>query len=562
MNPSLTLRLLCVAMALLWPQLYLKADQADGLTVQVQQGTLHGAGSDIRVFKGIPYASPPIGPLRWRPPQAAPQWTGVRDATETGASCLQPSNAKSSEDCLYLNVWTPAKQASERLPVMVWIHGGGFVAGSGSNMGGGGGERLARKDVVVVSLNYRLGVFGFLAHPELTAESSHNSSGNYGLLDQIAALRWVKQNVSAFGGNPKNVTVFGESAGATSIGYLLVSPLAKGLFQRAILESPSRVLLPDPELKTVVNGLTPMEQVGTAIGPHIAEMRRWSAAETMVRARAATDKLFGTGGTGKIGLRPESHVHMPDAIDRPWWAFVDGWVIPRQTQQAYSDGSEIVTPVLAGTNANEGSGFVRNFPPATEQQYRAYLRDIYRPCGDTMYALYPANSASEIKKAADQIITDALFLYGARGIDQAEHRREQKVFLYRFSRASRDQRVAAMGAWHGAEVPYVFGFARPNVSAQRFDAADQAISEAMMGAWVRFAATGDPNGGNLPKWDAWTEDRETYMDFGDSRTAGQLHDKLKFRVFEQVFSLSPAEVTGTCVVSAQNVQNGDTSRAR
>lgn len=339
--------------------------------VHTVAGDLRGSTSKsgIREFLGIPYAVPPTGDLRWRPPQAVHSWTGVRDARHYSDACVQPNDAHSSEDCLYLNVWTPAVSAQERLPVMVWIHGGGFVVGSGSDPKIEG-SHLAHKGVVVVTINYRLGVFGFLGHPDLTRESPHHASGNYGLMDQLLALRWVQRNISAFGGDPKRVTVFGESAGATSIGYLLVSPLAKGLFQQAILDSPSRVLLPDPELRNVVDGLTPMESVGTAIVPHIAEARAWSTAEVVQRAKAVTDVLFAPDGKGKLGLRPEGHMHMPNAHDVPWWAFVDGWVIPQQTQILYREGRELTVPVLAGTNANEGSIFLNKFPVKTEEEYR------------------------------------------------------------------------------------------------------------------------------------------------------------------------------------------------
>ena len=504
--------------------------------VHVRSGALRGSGSDIRSFLGIPYAAPPTGDLRWRPPQEIASWSGMRDATHYAHACVQANDKNSSEDCLYLNVWTPAASLQQRLPVMVWIHGGGFVAGSGSDPKFDG-TRLSQKGVVIVTINYRLGVFGFLAHPDLTKESPHHASGNYGLMDQIFALRWVQQNISAFGGDPSRVTIFGESAGATSIGYLLVSPLAKGLFQRAILESPSRVLLPDPELSKVVDGLTPMESVGTAITPHIAEARMWSTAEVLRRAKAVTDALFAPGGKGKLGLRPEGHMHMPNAHDVPWWAFVDGWVIPHQTQTSYREGNEITVPVLAGTNANEGSIFLLNFPVKTAEEYRDYLRQNYAPYERAMFSLYPATSAAGIKAAVDGIITDALFLYGVHGIAEAEQHKEQAVFLYRFSRGSRDKKLAALGAWHGAEVPYVFGIADPRLSPERFNARDREISGQMMDAWTNFAKTGDPNARGLPRWPAASEQDENYMDFGDTTAVYRLMKQKNFAVFARAFSL-------------------------
>lgn len=509
--------------------------------VRVKSGALRGARSatGIESFLGIPFTAPPVGSLRWRPPQDPAAWTGVRDATHYSSACTQRNNSHSSEDCLYLNVWTPAKSDSERLPVMAWIHGGGFVGGSGSDPKFDG-TRLAQKGVVVVTINYRLGVFGFLARPDLTKESPHHASGNYGLMDQLYALRWVQENIGSFGGDPHRVTVFGESAGATSIGYLLVSPLAKGLFQAAILESPSRVLLPDPELKQVVNGLTPMETVGAAIVPHIAEARNWTTAEVMQHAKAATDALFAPGAKGKLGLRPEGHVHIPDAHDAPWWAFVDGWVIPHQLQRLYRDGAEIAVPVLAGTNANEGSVFLRNFRPKTTEEYRDYLRLNYWPEGGEMFRLYPATSAGGIRNAVDKIITDGLFLYGVHGIALAEQRDRKPVYLYRFSRKSRDPKMTALGAWHGAEVPYVFGTADPQLSPGSYNAQDRAISEQMMNAWTNFAKTGNPNTSDLPRWPAATAQDENYMDFGDTPAFFRLMKQRNFAVFDRVFALRPA----------------------
>jgi para-nitrobenzyl esterase len=515
--------------------------KTDAPVVRIRYGAIRGASAPaaIESFLGIPFAAPPVGNLRWRPPQDPAAWTNVRDATHYGNACTQRNNSHSSEDCLYLNVWTPAKSYDERLPVMVWIHGGGFVGGSGSDPKFDG-TRLARKGVVIVTINYRLGVFGFLAHPDLTKESPHHASGNYGLMDQLYALRWVQENISSFGGDPHHVTIFGESAGATSIGYLLVSPLAKGLFHAAILESPSRVLLPDPELNQVVNGLTPMEAVGTAIVPHIAEARTWSTAEVMERAQKATDALYAPGGKGKLGLRPEGHVHIPDAHDAPWWAFVDGRVIPHQLETLYRGGAEIAVPVLAGTNANEGSVFLRSFPAKTTEEYRDYLRLNYWPEGGEMFRLYPATSAASIRKAVDNIITDALFLYGVHGIAVAQQRNREPVYLYRFSRDSRDPKMAPLGAWHGAEVPYVFGTADPRLSPGMYDARDSAISEQMMNAWTNFAKTGNPNVSGLPRWPAATAQDENYMDFSDTPAFFRLMKQRNFVAFGRIFALGAA----------------------
>ncbi len=515
--------------------------------VKISNGNLHGTGGSVHAFLGIPYAAPPVGSLRWRPPQAAASWTGTRDSTRPAHPCVQKGRPESSEDCLYLNVWTPAQRSTDHLPVMVWIHGGGFVAGAGY-WPDFNGRALARKGVLVVTINYRLGVFGFLAHPDLMKESPHHASGNYGLMDQLYALQWVKTNIAAFGGDPRRITIFGESAGATSIGYLLVSPLARGLFQAAILQSPSRVLLPDPELKNTVNGLTPMEDVGNAITPHIADLRALETAEVVEKAKLVTDRLYAPGGPAKLGLRPESHVHIPTAHDVPWWAFVDGWVIPAQTETLYRQNKETVVPVLAGVNANEGSVFLRQFPVHTEQQYKEYLASNYQPCSVAMRRLYPGKDNSEIKAAADRIITDALFLYGARGILQAEARKKQKVFLYRFARISKNPERVPLGAWHGADVAYVFGSADPRVDPQGFDTDDAKVSEEIMDRWTQFAKTGNPNNTHSVTWPIWNEKTENYLEFNQEVSVHQLGKPDRFRMFQQIFSVSSSQ---TCQVAVE-----------
>ena len=515
----------------------------DRLIVETPQGLLRGAGQDLRAFKGIPYASPPVGPSRWKPPRPGPSWAGTRDASRPGPACMQPpsyahiARTAMSEDCLYLNVWTPAQRSPQHLPVLVWIHGGGFVVGSGS-MKEDDGENLARKGVVVVTINYRLGVFGFLAHPDLTRESPHHSSGNYGLLDQIAALRWVKSNIAAFGGDPDNVTVAGQSAGATSIGYLLVSPLARGLFQRAIVESPARSFVPAPELDRSFKGLLPAEDVGRAIGRNIAGMRRWNSDEVMQHAAEVTDRLFPPEDIGHVDPKTSSHVLDRRTNEQPWWPFIDGWVVPRQLAQSYAQNRQISVPLLIGTNTNEGSIFVIHFLVKTEQTYRAYLEENFAPCAAAMFHLYPAYDPAEIHARAEKIYTDAYFLYGARSLAQAERREQAKVFLYRFTHVGPDEKLAKLGAWHGSELAYVFGHTTGD-SSRRFNAQDHAISEELMNTWVRFATVGDPDRNGFPYWPAWNSKKEDYMAFGDSPHIRSIENTHRFRIFDQVFSIEP-----------------------
>lgn len=528
--------------------------QACEPTVQVAQGRLCGSGRDVHVFKGIPYAEPPIKQLRWRPPRVSVSWVGPRDATEYGNACMQPQSyanilpAGMSEDCLYLNIWAPPRQARQ-VPVMVWIHGGGFTMDAGSSKEFDG-ENLARRGVIVVTINYRLGVFGFLAHPDLTRESAHHASGNYGLMDQIAALRWVKKNIHAFGGDPSNVTLFGESAGATSIGYLIASPLASGLFQRAILESPSDLFLSDPGLRMRVRGLMPMEEIGTAIGKSIRQMRTWTAAEVMKRSDAITGALFASSGNARVKLRPESRVNTTAGHDEPWWPFVDGWVVPQQLSKIYAENREMAVSVLAGVNANEGTIFLQHFPASTQAQYRAYLQKTYFPCGDVLFADYSASTGPEIRTQADRLLTDVFFLYGARKVANAEKNKGQKAYMYRFSRVTADAHLSHLGSWHGSEIPYIFGHTNGNAS-RVFDDTDHAISEEMAAAWVSFAKTGQPAAKHLPDWPEWQQGNERYMDFGNSAQVETISKRIPFRIFDKLFSIAGSDENGSvsCIPS-------------
>ncbi len=544
-----------------------KLVESTGLTVETAQGELRGSFENsrsdpisrsasspkIRVFKGIPFAEPPTGPMRWRPPEKLNVWQGVREATRFGSSCMQgvrPSSAESSisEDCLYLNVWSPVLSRDLKpLPVMVWIHGGGFVVGSGDM----DAARLAAKGVVIVTFNYRLGVFGFLAHPALTAESEHHASGNYGLMDQIAALHWVQQNIGAFGGDSAQVTVFGESAGGTSIGYLLASPLAHGLFARAILESPSRLFLPDPKLTVPYAGLPSMESIGSAIDPSIAHLRQLSSWAVMKQAAAVTNSLFAAGSPERIGLRPESHVHDPRNHDSPWWAFADGYVIPQPLIELYKEGREAAVPVMLGTNANEGSMFLHKFPIDTHAAYRGYLRDNYHPCSDELLAVYPAESSVQIREAVEHIITDAFFVYGVQFAATSLSQRNPSVYVYRFTRVSPKGLITGDGAWHGSEVAYVFGQSTPTIAPDLYREQDARLSGMMMDAWVRFASSGDPSERSIP-WPAWRPNERYYLDFGDSISVHQLEDMIRFRIFAQIFS---PQLSATCQMHSPQIES-------
>ncbi len=483
--------------------------------VRVAQGELAGTVTTMGpyVFEGIPYAAPPTGALRWHAPQPPAPWKGVRDATHFGASCMQhpsrtiPATAM-SEDCLYLNIWTANLHPDASAPVMVYIHGGAFTAGTGA-LPAYDGTSLAMRGAVVVTLNYRLGVFGFFAHPDLTGASPHHASGNYGLLDQMAALRWVRQNIAAFGGNPRNVTVFGESAGATSVGYLMVSPLAAGLFDRAILESSSLLFTSAPELSKDHNGITSMEAVGLAVAPHISDLKNMSSAELMASANATAEKLLGPGGTGHTRLRPETTLNDPTRVQLPWAPIVDGYVIPDQPAKLYAQNRFLHIPTMAGTNANEGSVFLTRYHPTSTASFTAWVNEQFAPCGKTVLAYYGPKSPPDANAAAGRLITDAIFLHNAFLFARDTH-----GYLYRFTHVSPYAAAHGLGVFHSSELAYVFG--RTHRPGATFKPLDHRLSDKMMTVWLQFARTGDPNLMNGSGWSRIGSNGETpYMDFGD-----------------------------------------------
>ncbi|MHC4985580.1 MAG: carboxylesterase/lipase family protein, partial [Planctomycetota bacterium] len=472
---------------------------ADELHVQTQSGPIAGDYTDVlgevRAFLGIPFAAPPIDELRWQPPQPHAPWSEVRDATEFGASCHQPdtllgqTEGEFSEDCLYLNVWTPAAAVAESLPVMVWIHGGGFASGSGSQSATNG-TALAREGVVVVGINYRLGPFGFLAHPALSAESDDGISGNYGLLDQIAALQWVQDNISAFGGDPDNVTIFGVSAGGISVCSLLTSPLAEGLFHRGIIESGAAAGMMAP-LRSDDPGARPMEAVGEIVAERLGIDTEGAEAVAALRAvdaealLAAADPSIGLFGGGL-----------------KFWPCVDGVVLPAEPAAAIAAGDVPDVPVLLGTTTDEATIFVsRLVRPMQPMPYRLLLRTVFGRRTDDVVAAFPIVAPEDAPLQIGRIVTHACFTAPTRRVARAlaEHNRSD-VYLYQFSRVCQLAETQGLGAFHGAEVPYVFGTKRIILG---FTDLDIALSRTIRCAWVRFAETGDPNGVGLPDWPAY-----------------------------------------------------------
>ncbi len=379
-----------------------------------------------------------------------------------------------SEDCLYLNIWTGAQSAKEHRPVMVWIHGGALTRGSGATPAYDG-EALAKKGVVLVTINYRLGVFGFFAHPELTKESDRNSSGNYGILDQIAALEWVQKNIASFGGDPKRVTIFGESAGSWSVNALTASPLAHGLFQRAIGESGASFA----PLPTLADAEKAGQRVAQKLGvDSIAAMRAKPAAEVM-----------------KAGGEQAR-------------ANVDGWMLPQQVAAIYAAGKQNDVPLLIGSNADEGTAFT----PAVvkPEQFKALAKSRFGDMADAYLKIYPAGSDEEAHASSAAAIRDQTFGWEMRTWARMQTKTgKSKVYVYYFSRVPPGPFGAKLGAYHASEITYVFDNQKSQAEA------DKALTEAMSSYWVNFAATGDPNRKGMLKWPSYNLKTDLAMGFGD-----------------------------------------------
>jgi para-nitrobenzyl esterase len=492
--------------ALLFAMLPLAA--AD-LPVRVETGMLSGvAGRDpsVRVFKGIPYAAPPVGALRWKSPKQAAAWKDVREAREFSPQCLQqpyPANSiyrsapqPMSEDCLYLNVWTAAKSANERRPVMVWIHGGALTRGSGSTLAYDG-EALAKKGVVLVTINYRLGVFGFLAHPELTKESDRNASGNYAFLDQIAALEWVKNNIAAFGGDPQRVTIFGESAGSWSVNYLMATPLAKGLFQRAIGESGGAF----GKLRTLAEA----EAIGTKFASSIG-------AESLAVLRAKP---------GEELLNASSSTSFPPNVD--------GWMLPTDVHTIFASGKQNDVPLLVGSNADEGKSLSPWPANGTAALFTEQVRQRFGASADEFLKLYPAKTDEEAKAAHYASYRDISFGWQMRTWARLETKTgKSNAYLYYFTRVPPGPGSDRLGAYHAAEIAYVFDTL--DLLKRPYEDADHKLAQTMSSYWVNFATTGDPNGPGLPKWPAYRQSEDVALELGDTvKPVSHLHqDALDF----------------------------------
>lgn len=475
--------------------------------VQTPAGPVRGEALDgVAAFRGLPYAAAPTGQRRWKPPVAAADWTAVRDATRYGPACHQPPSRPGSiyapteapvmsEDCLSLNVWTP--DAAEKAPVFVWIHGGSLTGGSGSEAMYDG-ARLAAQGVIVVTINYRLGVLGYLAHPDLSAESGQGVSGNYGLLDQVEALRWVQRNIAAFGGDPGNVTIAGESAGALSVMYLMAVPDARGLFHKAVAQS--AYMISTPALRETVHGTPSAEASGL-------DLSRRMEVRGLPRLRAMDAQAL-TMTAAMSGFMPLGNV--------------DGRVLPAQLVEVFDRGEQAPVPILAGFNEGEirSLRFLLPPPPADAATYEAAIRAAYRDQAEAMLARYPSSDMAESMLATTR---DAMYGWTAERLTRNQTALGQPSYLYYFDHGYPAANEAGLHAFHAAEIPYVFGNADratqwwPSIPKTT---EETRLSDAMLGYWASFARDGQPVAADQPQWRAYGEDR-AYMAFDQAPRPGE-----------------------------------------
>ncbi len=520
--------------------------------VTTETGQVEGTAQDgMTVYLGIPFAAPPVGDLRWRAPQPAARWTGVKSATAFAPACTGggspsgirrqaigrgnapapgrgnaptaapapaaargrqggPPGGGSSEDCLYLNVWTPARTANERLPVMVWIYGGGFVGGSTAGALTTG-KRLASKGVIVVSIAYRVGPLGYLAHPGLSAESKDRVSGNYGVLDMIAGLQWVKRNIAAFGGDPQKVTIFGESAGGIAVSMLSASPLAKGLFRAAISQSggsfgpPSLPALPGENMLLMKDAERLGQEFAAKAGAaSVADLRKLSAAEVVAAA------------AGSEGIT---------------WPIIDGRVIPDDQYKMYEAKRFNDTPILVGYNSDEGLSFG---VPASPDAYRQATRQRYGPYADRLLAAYPTDS-DKVSKTARDLTRDAAFGWATWSWARLQDTHGKgKAYLYYFDQHPdypADSPNAGRGSAHGSEIQYVFQHLPASATES-----DKAISETMAVYWTNFAKKGDPNGPGVPAWPAYDDRDPRSMYFSQTAYVGPVPSLASMKVLDEYFA--------------------------
>jgi para-nitrobenzyl esterase len=479
-------------------------------TVKLVSGTVRGTSSaGIDVFRGIPYVAPPVGILRWRPPQPIKAWDGIRDATDFGSACMQsnvpftPPLKGMSEDCLTINVWRPAAASGAKRPVMVWIHGGGFYNGTSGTLLYDGAP-FAKQGVLFVSFNYRVGRFGFFAHPALTQEHPEEPLGNYGFMDQIAALQWVRGNIAAFGGDPENVTIFGESAGARSVDAMLIAPDAKGLFQKAIIESTTHGWHSEPPVRRREGSAPSGESIGEAFldKEHLGHLDA-----AALRALPAATIVSGLGQTSP---QPTT------------FSMVDSKILTNTFARAFEKGAFTPVPLIIGTNDYEAKvfeygidydGLLKRFGANRDPLMKAYE------------GLYPDPSERSIR-----VMTEAVFYEPTRAIVRSFARKGQSVYFYRFPYRAEALRSKTPGALHASELPFVFdNLAQTPATSMgpawtkalfgeslTFTDHDLATAKSINGYWINFAKTGNPNGPGLPKWTPASAKPNSIMDFRET----------------------------------------------
>jgi para-nitrobenzyl esterase len=496
-------------------------------TAKVTGGEVEGVVTDgISIFKGIPFAAPPVGDLRWKAPAPVPAWTGIKEADAFGPACMQAPNsmgntAPVSEDCLYLNVWTPAKTPGEKIPVLVWIYGGGFVGGS-TSIPMYDGMGFAKKGVVLVSVAYRVGPFGFLAHPELSRESG-KGSGTYGLQDMIAGLQWVKANIAQFGGDPSTVTIFGHSAGGMAVNMLAASPAAKGLFQRVICMSGGSFAPLQTENQGGVGLGIPALKLAESNGE--AFLKKLGAADIKAaRAMSAEEIQKNVGsGMGGGGFRPAA----------------DGYIVPSDLYSIYQARAFNDTPILLGNTSGELGSFGGRGQGITAAGFEQQIKAQYGPYADAILSVYPHATDAEAAKSFKEISRESMFSWSTWTWARMQSKQGKgKAFLYYYDYHAPD--VESSG--HGSDVPYAFetlgtgpgGAPKPE---------DLKLSDTISSYWVNFAKTGDPNAAGLPKWPAFTEDDQQAMVFDGAPGAKPVPNLDKVKVFDAYMSWRRGEAT-------------------
>lgn len=498
---------------------------ADSEALRVDGGLISGIEDNgAQAYLGIPFAAPPVGDLRWKEPQAVVPWDGVRKCDSFGPICPQTAypamsiyvqpEMEQSEDCLNLNVWTTA-EAGEKLPVMVWIHGGALTRGAGS-LPNYNGAYLAKKGVVLVSINYRLNVFGFLAHPELTAESPNASSGNYAVLDQIAALEWVQRNIEQFGGDPGNVTIFGESAGSWSVHFLMASPLADGLFHRAIGQSGS-AFAGNPNLQEA-QGETPSAEAGGLAFAQAAGVESLEALRAM-----PTDAIL------------NAYAELPSDAPFRATANVDGYALTDTVLNTFQQGNYNQVPVIVGSNANEMTSLTDpTTNPRTKEALDEWVAETFGETANEFYTHYPVEGPTGVREAYLAALRDQWFTLGMRTWAELNTAHGNDAYLYFFAKVPPRRGHEFFKAFHAAEIAYVFGTLDP--SQAEYTDADRRLSDTLSSYWVNFAKTGDPNGPGLPRWDPYSAETAPYLLIDDDPAVD--HHLLKQQLDYQLRSLA------------------------